>query len=62
MTAPFTAWHRSMDDGALRLVVAHDGRIVESVELDVSELSGPSELLSRLGPIARERLLAEAHA
>jgi hypothetical protein len=58
---PFTRWHRSLDDGWLALVVeSASGRLVESVELDVRELPRRPELLARLGPNTRARLLADA--
>lgn len=62
MTATFTTWHRSMGDDDLYLAVEHDGRFVECVELDVSELPNRPDLLARLGSIARECLLAETRA
>lgn len=63
MNAPyFTEWRRSMDDGSLVLTTSVEGRIVEVVEIDVSELPSRPDLLGRLGPVARMRLLDDALA
>jgi hypothetical protein len=57
----FTEWRRSIDGPELVLVTTREnGSIAEWVELDVQELPTRPDLLERLGPIARERLLAEA--
>ena len=55
----FTRWHRDIDGPGLRLVVEADGRIAESVELDISELPNRPDLLARIGTVATARLLAE---
>lgn len=57
---PFTCWGRSADDGTLDLWIQRDGRIVESVTLDVTELPQRPDLLARLSPKTRERMLWEA--
>jgi hypothetical protein len=57
----FTRWHRAMDNGALALVTeGSDGRVLEWIELDVTELPARPELLCRLAPWPRARLLWEA--
>lgn len=57
----FTEWRRSMDGPELALVTTREnGSIAEWIELDVRELPDRPDLLERLGPIARERLLADA--
>lgn len=62
MTAPgFTLWRRSMDGPELQLfVTAEDGSIAEEITMDVRELPAHPELLARLGPKTRERLLHDA--
>lgn len=57
----FTEWRRSMDGPELALVtIRENGSIAELIELDITELPDRHDLLVRLSPIARERLLAEA--
>jgi hypothetical protein len=57
----FTEWHRSMDGPELVLATTREnGSIAEWIELDVRKLPGRADLLERLGPVARERLLADA--
>lgn len=55
----FTRWHRSMDDGGLILVREAGGKVAEWIELDIADLPTRPDLLSRLGPHSRARLLAE---
>lgn len=57
----FTEWRRSMDGPELALVTTRaNGSIAEWINLDIRELPDRPDLLGRLGPVARERLLAEA--
>lgn len=59
--AAFTLWRRSMDGPELQLfVVGEDGHNVEEITMDVRELPAHPELLARLGPQTRERLLHDA--
>ena len=60
MSAQFTHWRRSMVDAELNLLREKDGRVVERVSLDLRELPNRPDLLARLGPVIRERLLWEA--
>lgn len=61
-TQPFTRWQREIDGPALVLVTEQGGRISEWLELDIRDLHRRADLLARLGPVSRERLLAEARA
>lgn len=56
----FTHWARSTDDGDLDLWLEKDGAVLEKVSLDVTELLDRSDLLDRLSPAARARLVWEA--
>ncbi|QEE24707.1 hypothetical protein CS053_09475 [Rhodanobacter glycinis] len=59
--AYFTEWRRSMDGPELALVtIRTNGSIAEWITQDVRELPDRPELLERLGPVARERLLDDA--
>ena len=49
-----------MVDAELNLLREKDGRVVERVSLDLRELPNRPDLLARLGPVIRERLLWEA--
>ena len=49
-----------MTDAALDLLREQDGRVVERASLDVRDLPNRPDLLARLGPVIRERLLWEA--
>lgn len=59
---PFTCWHRHMEGPALALVVYDPagGNPLEWRTLDVRDLPQRPELLARLGPVVRSRLLADA--
>lgn len=62
---PFTRWHSNygLDDKSadLALVVDRAGQIEEWVDLDIRELPERSDLLERLGPVTRDRLVRDAH-
>ena len=62
MNAPrlFDRWALGIDDTNLRLWTQDGAAIVECIEVDVRELPDRTDLLARLGPKARARLLSEA--
>jgi len=59
-TEHFTNWGRGMDVPTLDLSVQRDNRIVESIELDVRDLPDRPDLLERMPPKMRNRMLWEA--
>jgi hypothetical protein len=56
----FTNWGRGMDDGQLDLWVQREGKIVDSASLDVTELPNRLDLLDRMPPVMKLRMLWDA--
>lgn len=56
----FTHWGREMDGPRLRLWIQHGDTLTERVTLDVTDLPSRADLLARVGPATRARMLWDA--
>ncbi|GAA5075674.1 hypothetical protein GCM10025759_19410 [Lysobacter panacisoli] len=56
----FDTWLCGVDAPSLRLIRTRSGKVVEWVEIDLRDLPARLDLLGRIAPSIRRRLLAEA--